>query len=45
MTLEESLKSINRAIGVGERKASSEVITRPLLYPHAAQWEINKENK
>jgi hypothetical protein len=40
MTVEEALKSINRAIGVGERKVTVHPYTKKLVYPH--NWENKK---
>lgn len=37
MTTEDAIKSINRAIGVGDRKVTNKVINRPLVYPHKEQ--------
>lgn len=37
MTVEEAIKSINKAIGVGDRKVTNKVITKPLVYPHREQ--------
>jgi hypothetical protein len=37
MTTDEAIKSINRAIGVGQRKVTGEVINRKLVYPHRNQ--------
>lgn len=37
MTTEEAIASINRAIGVGQRKVTNTVCNRKLIYPHKEQ--------
>lgn len=34
MTTEEAIAAINQAIGVGQRKVTNKVITKPLIYPY-----------